>query len=159
MPPLPGLDLGVAGLVYALSAAGFLTIASCRGHLYPYNWSDCPVIMLRGTRERVDLLEAMLAPFSCGYTLDEAHPGLLCVAGSSIIGFQSLAQTILIVSMTSTNCPAQLGPNSVGLTTEDQNCLRSCPAMALPRGIGTAFPIWRAIAVFDPTNLWSKGNP
>lgn len=51
--------------------------------------------MLRGTRERVDLLETMLAPLSCGYVLDEEHPGLLCVAGSSIVGFQSLAQAIL----------------------------------------------------------------
>ena len=32
-PPLEGLEVGVAGLAYALSALGFLTAASCRGHI------------------------------------------------------------------------------------------------------------------------------
>ena len=32
-------------------------------------------------------------------------------------------------------------------------------AIAVPSWMGTALPIWRAIAVRDPTNLKSMGNP
>src|SRR6202012_320103 len=39
---LEGLEAGVAGLVYALSAAGMYPAASCRGHPEPGSWSAMP---------------------------------------------------------------------------------------------------------------------
>lgn len=41
--PVDGLELGVAGLVYALAAAGCWTAASCRGHPGEHAW---PLVQL-----------------------------------------------------------------------------------------------------------------
>ena len=41
---LEDLEIGVAGLVYALAAAGMYPAASCRGHADPNAWSKLPVV-------------------------------------------------------------------------------------------------------------------
>jgi hypothetical protein len=40
VPALEGLEAGVAGLVYALSAAGMFPAASCRGHAGPETYAS-----------------------------------------------------------------------------------------------------------------------
>jgi hypothetical protein len=44
VPPLDGLEIGVAGLTHALSAMRCRTAASCRSHISSHSWSDCPVV-------------------------------------------------------------------------------------------------------------------
>jgi hypothetical protein len=39
------------------------------------------------------------------------------------------------------------------------NAIARCAAIALPKGIGTAFPIWRATDDFEPTKRCVSGNP
>ncbi|MEU9363524.1 hypothetical protein AB0D71_02075 [Streptomyces avermitilis] len=48
--PLDALELGVAGLSYALSSVGCFTAASCRSHCSDRSWSDRPVIFFAAER-------------------------------------------------------------------------------------------------------------
>jgi hypothetical protein len=53
---LAGLELGVAGLVYCLAAAGMNPAASCRGHPGPSAWSRIPVVLFAADRIHAELL-------------------------------------------------------------------------------------------------------
>lgn len=60
-----GLDLGVAGLVMALNAAGFATASSCRKH--PADpWADCPFVIATGDVDRIALLRPLALETSAG---------------------------------------------------------------------------------------------
>lgn len=60
-----GLDLGVAGLVLALNAAGFATASSCRKH--PAEpWADCPFVIATGDVERIAFLRPLVLEAGAG---------------------------------------------------------------------------------------------
>lgn len=44
-------------------------------------------------------------------------------------------------------------PDQIPIHSVPYSAANSCRAIAAPNGIGTALPIWRAIATFEPTNL------
>lgn len=90
---LHGLDVGVAGLVYALSATGFWTAASCRGHVGSSPWSDRPVVLFATDEHRAMVLRPFVERAACGFA--EAGPDLLAVEAKSIEGTMRLAELVL----------------------------------------------------------------
>ncbi|RFU21036.1 hypothetical protein D0Z06_13220 [Geodermatophilus marinus] len=99
-PPLDGLELGIAGLVYALAAVGMVPAASCRGHCDERAWSDHPVVLFAATRYRAQALAGLIEPTGCRFDIDPARPDLLLVAGRSIGDTMSLAEAILAARQT-----------------------------------------------------------
>lgn len=93
--PLQGLELGVAGLVFALSAAGFLPAASCRSHVGEHSWSPCPVVVFATDEEHAARLAPLVTDARCGFQLDEGRPGLLAVCGPSAKEMHNLAGLVL----------------------------------------------------------------
>jgi hypothetical protein len=91
--PLDGLEIGVAGLVYALSALRCLTAASCRSHVTSRSWSDCPVVFFAARAWRIEVLAGLIAAEGCGLRQDR---GMLTVYGPSIQDTHRLAQRILV---------------------------------------------------------------
>jgi hypothetical protein len=92
---LEGLELGVAGLVYALAAAGMHPAASCRGHPDPDAWSSSPVVILAADRPRAEVLQPLVRDSQCGFKVDPVRPELLVIVSSSIEEMLALAQDIL----------------------------------------------------------------
>lgn len=93
---LDGLDLGVSALVWALSAAGFLPAASCRGHVGATQWSDRPAVLFAGTRDRVALLEHVIITTGC--RLDDGSgngDGLVAVHAPSVTATMDLAEALI----------------------------------------------------------------
>ncbi|MQA87275.1 MAG: hypothetical protein GEV03_22270 [Streptosporangiales bacterium] len=93
-PPLDGLELGVAGLVYALGAVGCWPAASCRGHPTAYAWADHPVVFLAADRHRVAVLQPLVAEARCGFATDPARPELLVVQAESMEETTNLARFV-----------------------------------------------------------------
>lgn len=93
--PTDGLDLGVAGIVYALAAVGCWTAASCRGHPGTYAWSDHPIVVLACDRHRAAALQAWLAEAHCGFTTDGHREGLLAVVAESVTDMMTLAGLVV----------------------------------------------------------------
>jgi hypothetical protein len=93
--PLDGLEVGVAGLVYALSAAGAYPAASCRGHHQGHSWSDLPVVLLAIDLCRAKLLEPLVKDTGCGFEIDPARTELLVVCSPSIEGTLALAEAVI----------------------------------------------------------------
>lgn len=93
--PLEGLDLGVSGLVHALSAAGCFPAASCRGHATERPWSDRPVVLVAMDRYRAEWMQPMVHEAGCGFAIDETRPQLLTIEASSIENIMTLARMIL----------------------------------------------------------------
>ncbi len=91
--PLDGLEIGVAGLTYVLSATGCLTAASCRWHVRSDSWADCPVVFFAAPNWRVHLLAEFIASEGCGLGQDR---NMLTIYGSSIRDTHRLAQRILV---------------------------------------------------------------
>lgn len=91
---LDGLEVGVAGLVYALSSAGAYPAASCRGHPQSYAWSDAPVVFVAIDRLRASVLAPLVRDSACGFEIDGARPELLVVCSTSIEGTVSLAEAV-----------------------------------------------------------------
>ena len=89
--PTAGLDLGVAGLVYALAAVGCWTAASCRGHAKSYAFTDRPVVVLACDRHRASVLRADVERSRCGLTTDGHREGLLAVEAESVEEMMALA--------------------------------------------------------------------
>jgi hypothetical protein len=81
---LEGLEAGVAGLVYALSAAGMYPAASCRGHPEPDSWSAIPVVMFAADRAHAEALQPLVESSGCGFDLDPVRPELLVINGRSV---------------------------------------------------------------------------
>jgi hypothetical protein len=93
--PLDGLDVGVAGLVYALSAAGAYPAASCRGHHQNHSWSDVPVVLFAIDQCRANVLVSLVEDAGCGFVMDPARPELLVVCSTSIEGTIALAEAVI----------------------------------------------------------------
>jgi len=93
--PLDGLEIGVTGLVYALSAAGAYPAASCRGHPGDLAWSDRPVVLFAIDRCRAQVLAPLVMDTGCGFAIDPARRELLSVCSASIEGTISLAEAVI----------------------------------------------------------------
>lgn len=94
-PPLDGLELGVAGLVYALGAVGMVPAASCRGHCGSRAWSDGPVVYFATTQYCASALADLIKRTGCRFITDPARSDLLVVAGRSIEDTMNLAEAVL----------------------------------------------------------------
>ena len=95
---LEGLELGVAGLVYAIAAAGMYPAASCRGHADPNPWSRSPVVFLVADRPHAEALTPLVREAGCGFALDRSRPDFLdflAICAASIQETLALAQGIL----------------------------------------------------------------
>ena len=93
--PLDGLELGVAGLTYALATVRMFPAASCRGHVGPRPWSDVPVVYLAANRFRAERLQPLVGEAGCRFSIDDARPDLLVIGGGSISDTMRLA--VLVV--------------------------------------------------------------
>jgi hypothetical protein len=93
-PTFDCLELGVAGLAYALSAAGCYPAASCRGH-GEHGWSTVPVVMFAADREHAMSLVPLVRDAGCGFGLDTARPNLLTIAAGSVEDLMTLSQLVL----------------------------------------------------------------
>jgi len=93
-PPLEGLELGVAGLVYALNSVRCWTAASCRGH-GPGGWAPHPCVYVAATRHRVSLLQELMVEAGCGFVVDEARGQFLAVVAPSIKETMALAERVM----------------------------------------------------------------
>lgn len=93
MSPLGGLEIGVAGLVHALSATGCWPAASCRGD--PGGWARHPVVHFAADRHRVTILRDLLDGSGCGFSTDPARGELLVVGAGSIEDTMGLAGRLL----------------------------------------------------------------
>lgn len=92
-PALDGLELGVAGLCFALSAVGALTAASCRGHRH--GWADHPVVYFSAPELRARVLERLVGVHRCGFTTDPNRGGLLVIEAQSVADFIALAEAVI----------------------------------------------------------------
>lgn len=93
LPELGGLELGVAGLAYALATVRILPAASCRSHP-DRSWSDAPVVLFAATEFRARALQPWVEESGCTFTLDENRPELLVVRGWSISNTMALAELV-----------------------------------------------------------------
>jgi hypothetical protein len=91
--PLEGLELGVAGLSYALSTVGLPTAASCRGH--DGGWAAHPVVFFAAQRLRAEVLERLVSGTRCGFIIDPARSQLLVLEAPSVADTVELAQAVL----------------------------------------------------------------
>ena len=92
---LEGLEAGVAGLVYALSAAGMFPAASCRGHADSDAWSVIPVVMFAANRAHAEALQPLVEGSGCGFDFDPVRPELLVINGRSVEDTLRLARAVL----------------------------------------------------------------
>jgi hypothetical protein len=94
LPSLGGLELGAAGLVYALASVDCFPAASCRGH--PENsWSDVPVVLFAADRRRSELIASLAKEADCGLEIDPARPNLISIYAASIANLMALTRAIL----------------------------------------------------------------
>lgn len=94
-PPLAALELGVAGLVYALSTVGCWPAASCRGHPTPRSWSAHPAVYLASDRHRVEVLQPLVQEAGCGFVRDPGRGELLVVVAESLTEMMALASLVI----------------------------------------------------------------
>jgi hypothetical protein len=93
---LGGLDLGMAGIVHAMSAAGFFPAASCRSHDSETTWSRLPVVLFAADRRRVLRLQPLVIAAGCGLAIDDERGGdYLSLEARSIPEMQLLAGLVL----------------------------------------------------------------
>jgi hypothetical protein len=92
---LDSLELGVAGLVYALATVRIIPAASCRGHPGGRAWSDGPVVLFATTEYRARALQPLVEATGCRFGIDSARPDLLAVEGKSIVDTMALAEAVL----------------------------------------------------------------
>lgn len=94
-PRFDGLELGVAGLVMALTAFGCITAASCRGHSVERPWAPFPIAFFAADRLQARRLQPMVAAAGCGFDIDDERPRPLWVGGPSIRHTSALAHLVL----------------------------------------------------------------
>jgi hypothetical protein len=92
---LEGLETGVAGLVYALSAAGMFPAASCRGHPELNSWSAIPVVMFAADRGHAEALRPLVKGCGCGFDFDPVRPELLVIKSRSVEDTLRLGDAVL----------------------------------------------------------------
>lgn len=92
-----GIELGVAGLVAALNATGYVTSASCRGHHTADRqpWADHPVVYFATGRRAASRLAPLVEAAGCGLTIDEERPDLLIIEAPSIACTVRLAHALI----------------------------------------------------------------
>lgn len=84
-----GLDVGVAGLVFVLSAAGYATCYSCRGHA-EIGTDRVPQVRLATEPERLDLLVGYAKRAECGLDMD--GDGLVTAYAPTVLSIHRLAR-------------------------------------------------------------------
>jgi len=96
---LDGLEIGVAGLTLALSAAGMHTVASCRGHepgikvVSP--WSTFPLVAFTAEREQISRLQPLVRDVGAGFDLCQGFGApFLALTASTTLVLNDLAQRI-----------------------------------------------------------------
>ncbi|WP_406341441.1 hypothetical protein [Streptomyces sp. NBC_01578] len=92
---LGGLEAGVAGLSYALAAAGCIPAASCRWHPKAHSWAPHPVVYLAADRPTVARLQPQVRAAGCGFGLDGNRPELLVLGGPSVVNTMELAMRLI----------------------------------------------------------------
>jgi hypothetical protein len=93
--PLNALELGVAGLVYALATVRIIPVASCRGHPGGRAWSEVPVVLFATTEYRARALQSLVEVTGCEFAIPAVEPDLLAVMGRSILDTMALADAVL----------------------------------------------------------------
>lgn len=91
--PSGGLDIGVAGLVYALCTVGCFTAASCRGHVDKHAWSDFPMVRFAARRWRAALLIELAREVGCGFMYE--RDSLLTTWAPSVLETVAFGNLIL----------------------------------------------------------------
>lgn len=86
-----GMDVGVAGLVFVLSAAGYATCYSCRGHAGIMT-ERVPQVRLATEPDRLELLVGYAERAGCGLETD--GDGLVNAYASTVLGLHKLARLI-----------------------------------------------------------------
>ncbi len=89
---LGGLEIGVAGLVYALAAGGCPTAASCRSHAHDRSWANYPTVFFGWPEDVLSTLGLLASRADCG--LREAE-GLVEAYAPSIWETNLLARYVL----------------------------------------------------------------
>lgn len=92
---LGGLEIGVAGLTYALAAIGCVPAASCRGHVGEDAWSYHPIVFLAVDRPRADWLLPRVRRAKCGFGVGAGRENLLVIQAASLVDTVRLATVIL----------------------------------------------------------------
>jgi hypothetical protein len=92
MSPLRGLELGVAGIVYALNAAGMPTAASSRWH-DGGGWSPYPVVYFVAENDRAMLLVDLIDGTKCGFCLDDGR--LYMIWAASVTSLHEMARRLV----------------------------------------------------------------
>jgi hypothetical protein len=101
---LEGLEIGVAGLAYALAAAGMYPAASCRGHVGPNAWSSSPVVFFVADRPHAEVLQPLVKESGCGFEVDPARSQLLVILSVSIAEMLALGRRILDNNLLYSTC-------------------------------------------------------
>ncbi|WP_327691037.1 hypothetical protein OG870_16510 [Streptomyces sp. NBC_00461] len=91
--PLRSLELGVAGLSYALSTIGAVPVASCRGHIG--GWSDQPVVYAAIDEQRAHWLQPLVREAGCGFHIGVNREEFLAIDGPSIRHTNDLARAVI----------------------------------------------------------------
>ncbi|MBC6451304.1 hypothetical protein [Actinokineospora xionganensis] len=84
-----GMDVGVAGLVFVLSAAGYATCYSCRGHAGIMT-ERAPQVRLATEPDRLQLLVGYAEHAECGLETDDE--GLVTAYAPTVMGLHKLAR-------------------------------------------------------------------
>jgi hypothetical protein len=92
---LGGLEVGVAGLSYALAAIGCVPAASCRGHLGDDAWSYHPIVFAAVDRPHAEWLLPRVRRARCGFGIGAGRENLLAIRASSILETMALAASVL----------------------------------------------------------------
>lgn len=91
---LNGLEVGVAGLVYALAHTGYYPAASCRSHA-ERSWSDCPVVFFATAEPRLRNLIPLAVQAGCGLNANDSRGvPLFVLYAPSIVEMANLARAV-----------------------------------------------------------------
>ena len=106
-----GLDLGVAGLVMALNAAGFATASSCRQHVGVLGFGEYPFVSATGDLERIAALTPLVQ--SAGAGMSQAAPGQgFGIYANTVRELMKLAELIVKARPAFDTIPETIGWNS-----------------------------------------------
>ncbi|MDF3285479.1 hypothetical protein [Gordonia sp. N1V] len=91
---LNGLEVGVAGLVYALACTGYYPAASCRSHA-ERSWSDCPVVFFATAEPRLRNLIPLAVEAGCGLDANNSRGvPLFVLYAPSTVEMANLARAV-----------------------------------------------------------------
>lgn len=93
--PLGGLDLGIGGLVIALSAAGCAPLTSCSGHFGEGLWATFPLVKVAAMPEHAAILIDIARETDCGITNSGEGSGALEIWGRSVDDMVCFAEVMI----------------------------------------------------------------